>query len=282
MLSRSRPSVLFGLLALLSPALAFAWGETGHELVNGGAIGLLPPDLRPFFERHRAELVRLANEPDRRKKIDKAEPPRHFLDMDIGGSPGEYPRKFADAQRRFGAKAAQDQGTVPWTIEAMTAELAAAMTAGDEASIVDVAGRLGHYVGDSFVPLHTTSNYDGQLTGNRGIHKRWEAEMLELFPFDAEMQPWMSPAAEVEDPLAFAFDTLLASHAEVRNILDADTELKPLRGTPEYFAKLKEKVGALAARRLGQASTGTASLWYTAWVKAGKPALPEPAAKRGE
>ena len=31
------------------------------------------------------------------------------------------------------------------------------------------------------MPLHTTVNYDGQLTNQKGIHAFWESQMTEMF-----------------------------------------------------------------------------------------------------
>ncbi|MBI3273020.1 MAG: hypothetical protein HYZ53_28785 [Planctomycetes bacterium] len=266
---------------LLSLALLFvlcgplpAWGRRGHELVNDRAIGLLPPELRPFFERHRPELLVLANEPDLRKQRDPQEGPRHFLDLDAAGDPAQYPRTLEEAMRRFGAKRAVEYGVLPWHIGTVSAELTAAMKAGNEAQIVDIAGRLGHYVGDSFVPLHACLNYDGQLTGNTGIHKLWEADLLERYPFDKTMLASLGTPMVLEDPVVFAFETLTTGQAEVQGILECDTALHALRGKHEYFEKLRERTGALADRRLGEAATATASHWLTAWVRAGKPAMP--------
>ena len=41
------------------------------------------------------------------------------------------------------------------------------------------AAILAHYVADGHVPLHAVVNYDGQLTGQQGLHSRWEAELFE-------------------------------------------------------------------------------------------------------
>jgi hypothetical protein len=38
---------------------------------------------------------------------------------------------------------------------------------------------LGHYIGDAHVPLHTTSNYNGQKTNQHGIHGLWESRIPE-------------------------------------------------------------------------------------------------------
>ena len=64
-----------------------AWGFTGHKLIMGRAIGLLPPEIRPFFESYRTTIVEHAIDPDTYRTMGFLdEPPRHFLDMDAYGA----------------------------------------------------------------------------------------------------------------------------------------------------------------------------------------------------
>jgi hypothetical protein len=46
--------------------------------------------------------------------------------------------------------------------------------------VFGVAADIGHYVADMHQPLHLTRNYNGQLTGNYGIHARYEGQMIAL------------------------------------------------------------------------------------------------------
>ena len=46
-----------------------------------------------------------------------------------------------------------------------------------------LAGTLGHYVGDLGQPMHVTENYDGQLTGQKGLHSFFEEDLVdEVYP----------------------------------------------------------------------------------------------------
>ena len=56
-----------------------------------------------------------------------------------------------------------------------------ALRAGDWTSAVTWAADLGHYTADSHQPLHCTKNYDGQNTGNDGVHFRFEVMMMDRF-----------------------------------------------------------------------------------------------------
>jgi hypothetical protein len=46
---------------------------------------------------------------------------------------------------------------------------------------LNIAGTMGHYVGDLAQPLHVTENYDGQLTDQKGIHAFFEDAVVDEF-----------------------------------------------------------------------------------------------------
>src|SRR6186997_1940944 len=46
--------------------------------------------------------------------------------------------------------------------------------------ILKLSAEIGHYLADAHVPLHASSNHNGQLTGQRGIHGFWESRIPEL------------------------------------------------------------------------------------------------------
>ncbi|MBL0103970.1 MAG: hypothetical protein IPP51_09590 [Bacteroidetes bacterium] len=43
--------------------------------------------------------------------------------------------------------------------------------------ILYYSANIGHYVADAHVPLHCTENYNGQMTGQSGIHGFWESRL---------------------------------------------------------------------------------------------------------
>jgi hypothetical protein len=43
---------------------------------------------------------------------------------------------------------------------------------------------------------------------------------------------------------------------------------------PQYYAMFYKLAGPLAEKRLAAGASFVSSLWYTAWVRAGKPQLP--------
>src|SRR3954467_6478029 len=114
---RIAAAVLAVMLAL--PTGAHAWGLEAHKFIVDRMIELLPPQLKPLFEKRRAFIVERAIDPDLWRNVGwDAEPPNHFLDFD-NGSYGTFPfnalpRDYDTAVQKFGKKFVDDQGTLPW------------------------------------------------------------------------------------------------------------------------------------------------------------------------
>src|SRR5262245_987102 len=105
-------------VALLAPARASAWGFEAHMFIMRRAIELLPPELEPFYEQHRDELVIRVTDPDLWRTIGWAEDANHFLDFGAKEY-GEYPfaalpRDLDAAIEKFGEATVKRNGMLPW------------------------------------------------------------------------------------------------------------------------------------------------------------------------
>jgi len=282
-----RPRLALVVLAAapaLVPAPAFAWGFTAHRLVNEKAIETLPEPLLSFFRKNADYVAEHAVDPDLWRAVGKDREPNHFLDMDAFGPPsaGLIPKDEAEHLRRHGPDAAA-KGRLPWRIGEAYRDLVAAFREGGAARILDRATVLGHYVGDAHVPLHAALNYDGQLTGQTGLHNRWESSLVERFErqLRAEMAP--RPARPLGDPVLLAFDVLAESFELSLQSLASDkesTEGTDLADTPlddrygdAYYSRMYERERATVRNRLAASASTLGSLWLTAWREAGRPAL---------
>ena len=83
------------------------------------AIQLLPPEIRPYFEKYRAEIVEHSDRPGPVADggLARDSPPRHFLDMDVVRCcihSRDLPHGYDDAVRRDGAETVVKNGTLPW------------------------------------------------------------------------------------------------------------------------------------------------------------------------
>jgi len=135
------------------------------------------------------------------------------------------------------------------------------------------AARIGHYVADLHQPLHTTENYDGQLSGNRGIHSRFEHKMLK--DRIDKLNLVYSSATYINDPLAQIFEVIRQGYPSVEKIMKADGLAQKSANIDSYwyFQRLFEQTKEICENRISGAIFMTASLWYTAWIDAGSPVL---------
>jgi hypothetical protein len=86
---------------------------------------------------------------------------------------------------------------------------------------------VGHYVADAHVPLHAVLNYDGQLTGQNGVHTRFEEDLFVRYGKQLNIQP--PPLQSIPNVRDFIFDTLLESYQNSDALLAADSRGYRLR-----------------------------------------------------
>ncbi|KPJ76108.1 MAG: hypothetical protein AMS14_02555, partial [Planctomycetes bacterium DG_20] len=213
---------------------AFGWSRTGHVLITEEAVERLPEPLRGRFARESAlqRLKEASIAPDdwARKESDHYRPderPRHFLNIDAltDGPLKDFPRDRAKAAEQFGAEALAQHGSVPWAAADALSRLTDALTAGRNAAVFHEAGMLAHYAADLHMPLHTTANYDGQQTGNHGVHKAVEVGLVARYEdfYRGELRGGRRQEAFLDDPQADLFDWLGVAHGRVAPILEADS-----------------------------------------------------------
>jgi hypothetical protein len=291
-----RKRILAGAMALLCstlPSTAFAWGFAGHRYIMRNAIELLPPELKPFFTARRDEIVNRVIDPDLWRNAGWEDDPNHFVDFgvpELGAYPfAALPRDYGAAIEKFGTAALKRIGLLPWReaeefgnlrrgLEGFTRQSPNAIS-----DTVLFAAVASHYIQDAHQPLHATNNFDGQLTGQSGVHSRFERDLIERFESRLTVHP--AAPAPITNPRDAAFDALLASYQLVDPILAADREAIAGKDAydDEYFEQFFARVRPILERRLGDSITATAGIISGAWQQAGKPALtltdPRPAVK---
>lgn len=256
------------------------------------AVFCLPEEMFGFFKKNIHYLESHAPDPDKRRYAVKGEAPRHYIDIDhYGPNPFDVvPVKWKDAIEKFSEDTLMAYGIVPWHIPLMVSRLTQSFKAHDRKAVLKIAAELGHYVGDAHVPLHTTENYNGQLTGQHGIHGLWESRLPELFGHGYDY--FAGKAVYIESVSAFAWEMIRESHGQVDSVLMLEKRLTENLKEDEKFSieqrgqtgakvyshrfskKYHEMLQEMVERKMQKAIFATASLWYTAWVDAGQPELP--------
>jgi hypothetical protein len=272
----------------------FCWGFYAHRKINYYAVFLLPPEMVLLYKPNIDFITEHAVDPDKRRYMVAAEASRHYIDIDhYGVSPfNSLPRKWNEAVAKYSEDSLNARGIVPWWINAMLQRLTAAFKEKNQARILKLSAEIGHYIADAHVPLHASSNHNGQLTDQRGIHAFWESRIPELLA-EKEWDFFIGKAEYIRDPLAFTWQRVLESASASDTVLKFEKELsktfppdqrysfKEKNGvitrqySSAYTIKYDEKMKGMVERRMRQAIYAVASFWYTAWVNAGQPNLAE-------
>ncbi len=266
------------------PAPASARGFTGHRYIMGRAIDLLPRELKAFYEKNRDEIVARSIDPDLWRNVGWEEDPNHFVNFGVreyGGFPFvALPRDLESAIDKFGMATLKRNGMLPWRARELFASLRRTFegfkrgTLYGPSDVILFSGAVGHYLQDANQPLHATNNYDGQLTGNAGVHARFERDLVEKFLPRLHVVP--SAPSPMQNARDAAFDALLASYQKVDAIMKADAQAAAGKDVydEDYFEKFFTRVRPILEERLSAAIMATASAFVGAWDQAGRPTVP--------
>ena len=282
-------SFLFLLIAVSLPALP--WGFWGHKQINRLAVLVIDDRVFAFFKKHIVFLTDHATDADKRRYAVKGEAECHFIDLDrYGDSPFDsVPRRWDDAVTMFGEDSLRAHGILPWNLQWVKFRLTKAFREHDLPAILKHAADMGHYIGDAHVPLHCTRNYNGQLTGQHGIHGLWESRIPELLGGNWDYLG--GNCRYIDDPLDNVWKILKESYAAHDSVLRFEKELTArfppdrkyaieIKGNTtvkvysrEFTRAYDEMMTGMVERRMKAAITAVASWWFTAWVDAGQPDL---------
>jgi hypothetical protein len=181
-------------------------------------------------------------------------------------------------------------GQLPWNLQRQYAKLVDAFKIQDANQILKYSADIGHYVGDAHVPLHTVSNYNGQKTGQDGIHAFWESRLPELFA-DDEYDYFVGQPSYVANMDSFIWEMVFESHRYADTVLNVEKMLRIsfpqreqicadvrsgkqiLTQCRNYARAYQTAMDGLVERRMRDAIHNLSSVWYSAWIDAGKPDL---------
>jgi hypothetical protein len=286
--------ILPALLAFLIASVAFKpfWGFYAHQKITRLAVFTLPPKLVGFYKKNIEYLTENAVNPDKRRYIVKDEAPKHYIDLDI--YPDSVRKKLPglfwnEAVKIYTEDTLMAYGIVPWQIQKMKYQLTEAFTKKDLKQILRISADLSHYIADANVPLHTTHNYNGQMTNQVGIHAFWESRLPELFSEDYDY--FTGSAEYVKNPSKRAWNAVLTANAGLDSVLTFEKQLSSK--TPEDKKFTIEERNGITVRNYSREFSGDyhrllqsqverqmrasvkmiGDFWYTCWVDAGQPDL---------
>lgn len=289
-------SFLF-LLISGSISLVYAWGSWGHKHISRAAVFALPESMRSFYYNHIDFITESAVVPDLRKYVinDKMEGPRHFVDIeDFGNIPLDaFPKTTKEAYTKYDSTFLNKTGYLPWYIQNLTDKLTQAFKKKNKSEILFISAELSHYVADAHMPLHTSSNYDGQKTNQKGVHALWESMLPQMFGeaynFKTEPAKYISDISTTTWRIIAQshslVDTLLAIEKKVRNNFTIENRYKKdsagktvmFYNSPvfsdEYAKQFHTELNGMVEQQLRLSIYNLACFWYTAWVNGDSPNL---------
>lgn len=290
---RKKARIAGALLLCFSTLQLGAWGFLGHKTINKQAVFALPQPLFEFYKLHIDYIIDHALDPDQRRYTDTAEACRHYIDLERYEKTlplDTIPKFWKQAVIMYSADTLYAYGVVPYHVQTMLFRLTEAFKTKDLNRILQLSADIGHYVADAHVPLHTSLNYDGQLTQQNGIHALWETRIPEISLPNYHLT--VPIAHFLPQPADSIWDYIQTSHSYLPKVLQNEKKLTIDWGeenkyelTTDNKGKTKKQVqigfavayenslNHMVENRMKDAITAVSSFWYTAWMLAGQPNL---------
>jgi len=179
-------------------------------------------------------------------------------------------------------------GISPYNLMDIHNRLTRAFEEHDLQKILRFSADLGHYIADAHVPLHTTENYNGQMTNQVGIHAFWESRLPELFA-DDEYDYFVGQADYIKDMESYVWEVIENTHSHVEDVLAIERHLKETFPSDLQFCfeERNEKTKRMQCRefskafhdamdgmvedQMRKAVKSVGDMWFSAWVLAGQP-----------
>lgn len=286
---------IFCFIILMFPFYANAWGFFGHQRINRLAVFTLPPEMLKFYKYHINFITENAVNPDKRRYLVKGEAPRHYIDIDIynkiyqDSAIFKMPRYWKQAVEKHTEDTLQAYGIVPWHVNKMRYQLVEAFKQKNAIQILKLSADLGHYIADANVPLHTTENYNGQLTNQIGIHGLWESRLVELFSDDYDF--FVGQASFLKNPQLAIWESITNAHLALDSVLRFEKELSQNMPLDKKYAfeernsilgrtysldfskQYHQLLNGQVERQMRAAIKMIGNFWLTCWIEAGQPNL---------
>ncbi len=284
--------ILFLYFYLCICPVVWGWGFTAHKKINRQAVFTLPAPLCTFYKAHVWQIIEYSINPDKRSHVLEREASYHYIDLEYYAriTPlQEIPCSWAEAQKRYTKDMLTAHGILPWHIYRVKHALTAAFRKKDLSLIIKLSADIGHYIADAHVPLHTSENYDGQLTGQEGIHGLWETRLPELFLHEYDY--FVGPATYIANLQQRIWETVMATHKAVDDVLRLEQQLTARfsttgkycfvqRGcalqrvyTEAYAYAYHTLLDGQVEKQMRASIKMIGDIWLTCWIDAGQPNL---------
>ncbi len=283
------------------PVIRFGWWKKDHEIINVGALHQLPSSpWQTYLGRH---LPRIEYVDDTQDVFERG--PKHFINLEaitnewLLKKPEAYPT-WHNVDMRFKPKTRkkitkdwnnslkhmhvpQGSNTITSILNAYqnSVETYQKLTQANpfipekqqESWAMDLdesLGELMHYVGDLYMPLHTSQYFDWKIFGEQGLHEFIEGKLLSSKDYQqilqkAEQNKSALPEVTPQTLKPFITQEIRRTHMQIFKIVDICRKVKkqfPEETTaPKIIEQeLRKRLKPLIAKQLTQAQTSLATL----------------------
>lgn len=274
-------------IGIVSTSLVSKWGFQGHRTINRMAVFSLPKEIFTFYKSNLEYITNESTKPDSRRYVDKKEGAGHFIDLEFYDNDSLLNKRWNDIKIMIPEDSLYKHGILPWRIIQFKYLLQHAFEEKDYEEILKYSAELGHYLADAHVPLHTTKNYNGQFTNQKGIHALWETLIVKEILNDI---PFFSGKAEYIPNIQTQIkQIILESHSCVSTVLEEEkrltneekiikykfekSNLNHVNYSSEFIRAYDKRLNGMVTKRMLSSIRTISSFWYTAWVDAGQPKL---------
>ena len=276
-------------LLLFSVIFICGWGASGHKIINRRSTFSLPPTMS--FLNWADSLAAHSSDADYRRNSDPNEAPRHYIDIDDYGDSAIYtmPRYWKQAVEKYSEDTLRAYGINPWHVAKTKEQLTFAFKNLNAKEILRISADMGHYIADGNVPLHTTHNYNGQYSGQYGIHGFWESRLPELYSDNYDF--FVGKSTYVKNPQLRAWEATKAAHFALDSVFRFEKELtakfsedkkfgfEDRNGittrvySKEFSKAYHDMLNGQIEKRMKASIKMVGDFWYTCWIDAGQPNL---------
>ena len=319
---------------------ANAWGERGHDLITRVAVQQLVTLsnsnlalTRPFVSRDHM-LSHLSNAPDivwRSSSMSELERqlnnPTHYISLERALLAQVPIQEFAHGYQDYKQALVKGSpshaklrdveiGSAPWRVlqlyKLMVTSFSQIHSTKDKELQIELinrallyAGLMSHFVGDLANPHHTSVNYDGQLSAQKGLHAYFESDIVSVLPLGLIDQVYrasgtqllwqtiLSPSNDEQDNVKVQDKVALKSpsHLIFALISNSNENLSELNRLDRKHSLIRESDHSKApaqrkkpdevahlfkpfvVERLAIGASVLSQLWYAAWLEADSPDL---------
>lgn len=265
-------------IVFFSSVIFLGWGDNGHKTVASFAMKDLSLTMKIPVE-WQNYVVEHSVDPDYRKSSDKTEPSKHFIDIDYYKEflKGNMIQSLDSVKMLYPDSVITKMGTLPWAVETTYNNLVKAFKEKKKNIILLYMADIAHYVGDAHQPQHTNLNYNGQLTGQKGLHFRYEIDMLDSNLTELKANYQYGKPVRIKNIKSFIFSVIARTNAFADVITSADKFALANNGTGQYddtYRKLMwYRTKYLTIDLINLSGKDLATVIYSAWIAGGSPNL---------